>query len=210
MRLIVDINQHRHYDRRLLVVAGRKGPLVITYQMNAGYLPSEHWLRSGEGGGRNLGEACHIYDLFTYLADSKVIGVAVGHAGFDSDLHAMNENFTATFTFADGSLATLTFTSIGSNDYSKEIMHVYFDESVMILNDYLTLEAFGARPWKEKRKKMDKGHSEELRAFVTAAKSGGAWPIPLWQQIQASRMALDVESRIAGNASAEPAQDTKD
>ena len=44
--------------------------------MNAGFIPLDHWVHSQEGGGRNLGEACHIYDLFTHLADSKVTAIS--------------------------------------------------------------------------------------------------------------------------------------
>ena len=39
--------------------------------MNAGYIPMDHWVHGDEGGGRNLGEACHIYDLFI-LSNSKL------------------------------------------------------------------------------------------------------------------------------------------
>src|SRR5262249_11544943 len=52
-------------------------PMIINYRMNAGYLPSSHWVHSAEGGGRNLGEACHIYDLFTFLTASRVASVQV-------------------------------------------------------------------------------------------------------------------------------------
>ena len=32
--------------------------------MNAGYVPLDHWVHGPEGGGRNIGEACHVYDVF--------------------------------------------------------------------------------------------------------------------------------------------------
>src|SRR5260370_40470614 len=45
----------------------RSGPLMVTYRMNAGFIPPEHGVHGPEGGGRNSGEACHIYDVFNYL-----------------------------------------------------------------------------------------------------------------------------------------------
>ena len=57
------------------MVAERVGPLMMNYQMNAGYVPPDHWVHGDEGGGRNLGEACHIYDLFTFLTGAKVTDV---------------------------------------------------------------------------------------------------------------------------------------
>ena len=44
--------------------------------MNVGFIAQDHWVHGQEGGGRNLGEACHIYDLFTALSNSKITGVS--------------------------------------------------------------------------------------------------------------------------------------
>ncbi len=61
------------YARRLReLLEERRNPLVLSYRMNAGYLPAEHWVHTDEGGGRNLGEACHVYDLFTFLTGARV------------------------------------------------------------------------------------------------------------------------------------------
>src|SRR5262249_28718417 len=46
----------------------RSGPLLIQYRMNVGYLPADSWVQGPEGGGRIVGEACHILDLFNHLA----------------------------------------------------------------------------------------------------------------------------------------------
>lgn len=174
-----------------------QGPIIVDYQMNAGYLPEDHWIRTEEGGGRNLGEACHIYDLFTFLTGSRVSETASVNA-LPGGVHAKNENFAASFAFDDGSVATLTYTSMGSTDYPKELLHVYAGESVFVLNDFHSLEAFGPSRMSTRSDEVDKGHAAEIKAFVTAVKDGGEWPIPLWQQVQATRMALDVERRIDG------------
>ncbi|HEY5039470.1 MAG TPA: bi-domain-containing oxidoreductase, partial [bacterium] len=57
------------------VVQKRTNPMILNYRMNAGYIPLDHWVHGEEGGGRNIGEACHIYDLFTFLTGSKVTQV---------------------------------------------------------------------------------------------------------------------------------------
>ena len=180
------------------VVSERITPLIMNYQMNAGFLPVDHWLRTEEGGGRNIGEACHIYDLFTFLTESEVSDIKVSSINIASDEHANNENFTATLSFADGSVGSLTFTSLGSSKYPKEIFHVYADEVVHILTDYRKLESVGSSSKVIRSDKVEKGHFEELEAFVNVLKNGGEWPIPLWQQIQASRIALTVEEQIRG------------
>jgi hypothetical protein len=52
-------------------VADRTSPLVGDYRMNAGYVELDHWVHGPEGGGRNIGEACHVYDVFDSLSDAK-------------------------------------------------------------------------------------------------------------------------------------------
>jgi hypothetical protein len=60
------------------------------------------------------------------------------------------------------------------------------------------LESVGGSSKVIRSDKVEKGHFEELEAFVDVLKNGGEWPIPLWQQIQASRIALTVEEQIRG------------
>src|SRR6185437_14832202 len=54
-------------------LVGRTSPLIVNYRMNAGYIPSDHWVHGPQGGGRNIGEACHIYDLFNALTGSQPV-----------------------------------------------------------------------------------------------------------------------------------------
>lgn len=161
-------------------VQKRSKPLIITYRMNAGYLPPEHWVHNEEGGGRNIGEACHIYDLFTYLTNSPVVRIQAQGTS--------NDNFVATLTFQDHSIATLTYTSLGSKEHPKEQMEVFVDGKVLTLNDYKSPSS----PVPEK------GQKEELLAFASAIRNG-TWPIPLWQQAQAMEIAYQVEEALCAD-----------
>ena len=42
----------------------------------------------------------------------------------------------------------------------------------------------------------DKGHAGELVAFGRAVRRETPWPIPLWQQVQAMRIAFKVEELL--------------
>jgi hypothetical protein len=44
-----------------------------------------------------------------------------------------------------------------------------------------------------------KGPREELEEFARAVKTGGEWPIPLWQQLQATRVSFAVERHLGGS-----------
>jgi predicted dehydrogenase len=177
------------------VVENRRHPLMINYRMNAGYLPLDHWVHGPEGGGRNLGEACHIYDLFSYLIDARVEDVqamAVRPGG----RYSHRDNFTATARCDDGSVATLTYTSLGNAGFPKEQMEVFCDGAVLALDDYRRLQMAGHRSWVRENKTPDKGHRAELEAFARSILTGGEWPIPLWHQLQGARLACEVESQL--------------
>ena len=44
-------------------------------------------------------------------------------------------------------------------------------------------------------KTQDKGLLDELKCFAKGIRSG-EWPIPLWQQLQVSRVAFEIEEMI--------------
>jgi threonine dehydrogenase-like Zn-dependent dehydrogenase len=55
----------------------RINPMIIDYHMNAGYIPLDHWVHTEEGGGRIIGEGCHIFDLFNYFVDVEIDSISV-------------------------------------------------------------------------------------------------------------------------------------
>jgi predicted dehydrogenase len=185
------------YARRISqLVQGRSNPMILNYRMNAAYIPLDHWVHTEEGGGRNRGEACHIYDLFTYLTNSKVVKVDAQAIRPTTRHYNHNDNFVATMTFDDGSVATLTYTALGSMEYPKEQLEVFVDGKVLVLEDYKRLSVKGAKTRGVETKIIDKGQKEELEAFADAIEHGGDWPIPLWQQAQATEISIEVENLI--------------
>jgi predicted dehydrogenase len=184
------------YARKIKsLLAGRRHPLVMNYRMNAGYIPPDSWVHGEEGGGRNIGEACLIYDLFNYFADSEFAGVKVASLR-GGDYYSARDNFVATVSYADGSLASLTYLACGSREYPKEMLEIHWEGQTLVLEDYKTLWRAGERrPWIE-TSLSDKGQKEEIEAFARAILQGGAWPNPLQQQLGAMEIALAVEEYL--------------
>jgi len=180
------------------VACHRTNPMILNYQMNAGHIPSGHWVHTEEGGGRNRGEACHIYDLLTYLTDSTVASVEARAIRPATAYYSSSDNFVATLTFADGSVATLTYTALGSREHPKEQCAVYMDGKVLVLEDYRRLSIAGGTDKGLDTRLPAKGHREALEAFACTLRQGGEWPIPLWQQVQASEIAIRVEHQLRG------------
>ncbi len=162
--------------------AGRVHPLLIQYTMNAGYLPATHWTQGPEGGGRLLGEACHIIDLFRSLVGHPVSELACSPLRGTNPAAFPTDNFTLTLTYRDGSVATLHYTALGHNAIPKERMEVFFDGKTFVLDDYLTMAAHGMPKAGLALKQRDKGHGRELEVFCNAVASGQRFLIP-WEEL---------------------------
>ena len=175
---------------------GRTTPLMADYRMNAGHIPLDHWVHGAEGGGRNIGEACHVYDLFDSLVgDSGVASVTARSITPGSDRLARNDNFIATIAYDDGSLCTLTYTALGNSEHPKERLEVFCDNRVITLDDYKSVSVAGRGDgWRGVT--ANKGHNEELVALGRALRGGGPWPISLDEQVRAMRIAFAVEESI--------------
>jgi predicted dehydrogenase/threonine dehydrogenase-like Zn-dependent dehydrogenase len=188
------------YAKRIKeIVAKRTNPMVLNYRMNAGYIPLDHWVHTHEGGGRNIGEACHIYDLFTFLTGSKVTSVSAVSIKPATTYYSGTDNFVANMSFADGSIATLTYTALGAKDYPKEQLEVFVDGMTIAMNDFKSLEITGSKAAGLKTKLSEKGQKTELEIFADVVKNGGEWPIQLWEQNQVSEMAMKVQGFLSGN-----------
>lgn len=182
------------------LLSRRATPLVADYRMNAGALPADHWVHGPEGGGRNLGEACHVYDVFLALTGAGATEVSATAVAPVARAVAHRDNFVATVAHGDGSVCTLTYTSLGHRGHPKERCDVYCDGNVVTLDDYRSLHVAGrGKVWSATT--VQKGHREELQALATALADGGAWPISLEEQLQATRIAFDVERALDGRPS---------
>ncbi|MFW2356831.1 bi-domain-containing oxidoreductase [Hydrogenophaga sp.] len=187
-------------------VRNRSNPMVLNYRMNAGYIPLDHWVHGPEGGGRNRGEACHIYDLFTFLTGSPMKSVQATALAPATAYYSASDNFVATIGFEDGSVASLTYTALGNAEFPKESMEVFVDGVVFSLNDYRALSVTGSRGKPLETRTSSKGQKEELQAFAAAIRGKSDWPIPLWQQLQATRIANQIHNLLAGGRGVATAQ----
>jgi predicted dehydrogenase len=172
--------------------------MLMTYRMNAGFLPADHWVHGPEGGGRNRGEACHIYDLLTFLTRSRVADVHAESLRPKGPPFGSHDNFVTTMRFEDGSVGTLAYTALGSSEHPKEQLEVFADGTVLALDDYRALAVKGSKAEGLSTRTQEKGQREELEALAAAIRSGGPSPIPLWEQVQATEIALAVEPFLGG------------
>ena len=174
----------------------RINPMIINYHMNAGYIPLDHWVHTEEGGGRIIGEGCHIFDLFNYFVDVEIDSISVNSINPKTKNVSSRDNLIVTLKYKDGSICILTYTALGDKSYPKETLEIYFDNKIITMNDYKELKGYGIKMANINSKFSEKGHYEELIIFSQAIKDGTKYPIPLWQIEQATQIGFSVEEEI--------------
>src|SRR2546429_622561 len=156
----------------------RVGPLSMLYRVSAGRLPNGHCIYDpAQGHGRVIGEICHFVDLMGFLSASLPVEVQawpVEHLDADPE-----DNLHVHLRFADGSRGEILYLSSGSSSVSKERVEVFGQGQTAICEDFRTSHFYrGKQHRREGRFFQEKGHREELHAFVAALKRGGESPIP--------------------------------
>ncbi len=169
------------------VVRGR-GPLCVTYRVNAGPIPTDHWLADPAEGGRIIGEACHFFDFFMYLTESE-----------PTELECLTPSGTTSaddgqflVRFQDGSVCHLMYTTAGSAGFSKERIEVHTGGLSAVLSDFRHLQLDDGRKCKSRTLWMaDKGHKRMIQKFLASLLHPcGEVPIPLHQLISVSQLTL--------------------
>jgi predicted dehydrogenase/threonine dehydrogenase-like Zn-dependent dehydrogenase len=177
--------------------AGR-GPVQILYRVNAGALQPNSWLVDpAVGGGRLVGEVCHFVDFCSFVAGDRPKRVtAVSAGGSDDDC-------TICVSYANGSTATIVFTSLGSGRLAKERCEVFGAGSAGVLDDYRCTECSGRLGRRRVSGRQDKGFDAELAAFVKACRAGGTLPITLDEQHAAMAVVFAAREAIASGEAVE-------
>jgi polar amino acid transport system substrate-binding protein len=160
--------------------AGR-GPLSFVYRVNAGRLPTGHWVQDPEQGhGRVISEVCHFVDLFAFLSEALPVEVeawAVGESADEGNVHIQ-------LSLADGSKGEILYLASGDPSVPKERLEVFGRGRTAICEDFRKSYFHHSNQCHARSLfQQDKGHAEEIRRFIDAVAGKAPPPIPfesLW------------------------------
>jgi len=158
-----------------------------------------------EGGGRNLGEACHMYDVFASLTGATVSSIGAAAIDPGATPYLRNDNFIATIRYADGSICSLTYTALGPKaGLAKERIEVFANGDAYIVDDFKSLRRASDDAVLWSGAASDKGHFEELSQFGDALAGHSEMPIAAEDLFATTAVALHVEDQLYGRDGAEP------
>lgn len=172
-------------------------PINVIATMNAGFIPAEHWVQDMEtGGGRIIGEACHLIDLITFLTGSLVESVVAN--AFGMNFEENTDNASILLRYRNGSQGVINYFSNGSKAYSKERVEVYSQNRTMVIDNFRQSKYYGFKS-SGMKKTQNKGHHEQFKRFLDSAKTGGAPTIPFEEIINTTEAGIAaVESLKTG------------
>jgi predicted dehydrogenase len=198
---------HVGFNRRFAPMAEKARALrkesphaaTMLIRVNAGAVPAGHWTTdAGEGGGRLIGEGCHFVDLARHVIGSPIRTV---HAAATHGAVHAHENFVATLSFEDGSVATILYTSIGNTILAKERVEVFAGGSTAVIDDFMRATwARGSKEKTERSLEKDKGHEAQVSRFLDAIRGRGAPPIAVDEVLEVSRATLALAESIRTGA----------
>ena len=173
------------------LLSSTQEPKSFILTVNAGQIPSDHWLQDRKvGGGRILGEACHFIDLLRFLCGFEIKSWnRIGMSSKNEDTVSIH------LEFEDGSIGCINYFSNGSKSFPKERLDVFSSGRVLQLDNFRKLKGWG---WSNFKKwnlwKQDKGQKACASTFINAIRNREPSPIPIEEIFEINRISIDLQN----------------
>ena len=148
-------------------------PLVMNYVINAGEIPTDHWVQNFDiGGGRIIGEVCHFLDFMQFISDSEPSLVFAISLKTDNKKYENDDSVQICINYKNGSIGNITYHAIGDKSLPKEFFEASAgDKTAKMYNFYHTEFYSNSQKRKYRTKVQDKGFREEYRQFFDSIKN---------------------------------------
>jgi polar amino acid transport system substrate-binding protein len=202
---VFTIGYNRRYAPLSIAVrdalAAVRGPRAVVYRVNAGAVPAGHWtLDPAVGGGRIVGELCHMLDLLAFWLGPEV--VAWSATGLPGAPTAQDVAVSLRFRDPSGTehLASLAYLTSGAKALAKEWIEVHAGGGSLRLEDFAKLEAHGLGRDTDLRR-SDKGHRAEIAAFRDAIRGRPSPLLGVDAASAAAELAFAIDAAVSGRVS---------
>jgi len=174
----------------------RQGPMQIHYRIVAPPPARDSWVMDPKlGGGRVIGEACHFIELCNTFTDQEVRDVYARSLASGG----MDDTFSATLTYPDGSIATIDYLACASDKLPKEYVEVSSDGRTAICDNFRNTKFSGRRTLKSFN--QDKGQKQAIKAVIEAYREGKPSPFNIEEIANVSAVSFAILDSAATGAS---------
>ena len=177
---------------------GRGAPLSIAYRINAGRLPRGHWVHDArEGGGRIIGEVCHLIDFMHFITGSLVTRVYAESIASRNQEIIDEDSVFITLRFADGSNGSIAYLAEGDQALAKERIEIFGAGRSFVIEDFRTATAYhNGRERKSKLRAQDKGQANEVREVCAMVLDGKPAAIALEELAATTRATFRIRESL--------------
>ena len=155
-------------------LAQRSGPAVVNIRVNSPGISGDYWMADPSTGGAILGEACHFVDVLYWLLESEPVMVSAFSLPTGKKDPIGENNLAATFRFEDGSIANLTYCTVGSKTSGGERVEAFAPGMGGSAEDFKRLTLRTNMVHKRSSWFAEKGYAEQIRAFFDDIRAGKA------------------------------------
>jgi predicted dehydrogenase len=150
----------------------RSSAAVVNMRVNSPGISGAYWMADPAIGGAILGEACHFVDLVYWMLESEFVSVTAYSLPTDKKDPIGENNLVACFRFADGSIANLTYCTVGSKTSGGERVEVFAQGVGAMTEDFKQLTIAGGMRRASSKWFADKGYEEQMTAFIEGIRTG--------------------------------------
>lgn len=167
-------------------------PKSFIMLMNAGAIPADHWTQDiHSGGGRIIGEACHLIDLMRFFAGYPIVSVSARRMGDAPGVAITEDKASITLGFADGSFGTLMYLANGHSSFPKERIEAFAAGRTIELDNFRKLTGNGWKGFsKTSSMRQDKGQEAAVTAFLDSVRTGVP-AIPIEEIFEVARVTIE-------------------
>jgi predicted dehydrogenase len=155
-------------------ISRRSAPAVLNCRVNSPGISGSYWMADPAIGGAILGEACHFVDLMYWLLESEPVQVFASSLPTDSKDPIGQNNMVASFSFADGSIANLTYCTVGSRTSGGERVEAFAPGVGVTAENFKQSVVRRSMVHKSSTWFAEKGYKAQMQAFFAALRHGQA------------------------------------
>ena len=181
-----------YYQDVKRALSRRAGPAVLHCRVNSPGISGGYWMADPAIGGAILGEACHFVDLFYWLLGSEFEAVTSYSLPLNAGEPIGENNLVSSFRFADGSIANLTYCTVGSKAAGGERIEAFAPGVAVSTEDFKRLSVSTSGTKTRSKFFAEKGYNAQMAAFFESVRTGAPYGVDVTDGARATIACLQM------------------